>query len=190
MPRAGLSRDAVIRRAAQLIDERGIGELSLAAVADSYGVRIPSLYKHISGMPAIKRGIMLLAKRDFCIVLGQAAIGKSRDDAIASVAIAYRDWARNHPAQYSMTMRAPVPGDDEDAAASMAILNVIVVILAGYGLLSDDAIDATRYLRSVLHGFVALETEGAFQMPFDLERSYSRLVECVIAALATWTRSL
>ncbi len=189
MPRVGLNQDAVIKRAAQLIDERGTDELSLAAVADSYGVRVPSLYKHISGMPAIKRGIMLLAKNDLCSALGQAAIGKSRDDAIASVAIAYRAWALAHPGQYPLAMRAPVPGDDEDFIASMAILNVIVTILAGYGLLADDAIDATRYLRAVLHGFVALETGDAFQMPFDLERSYSRLVECVIAALATWTRS-
>ena len=189
MPRVGLSSDAVIERAAQLVDERGAGDLSLAAVAESYGVQVPSLYKHVDGMPAIKRGITLLAKKDLRDVLGRAAIGKSRDDAITATATAYRAWALSHPGWYPMAMLAPVPGDDADLAASMAILDVIVEILAGYDLHADDAIDATRFLRATLHGFVSLETSGAFQMPFDLERSYSRLVTSVIAALATWTRS-
>jgi hypothetical protein len=50
-------------------------------------------------------------------------------------------------------------------------------------------VDATRFFRSALHGFVALETGGGFEMPVDLERSFARLVQSVVTALATWARS-
>jgi hypothetical protein len=50
-------------------------------------------------------------------------------------------------------------------------------------------VDATRFLRSALHGFVALETGGGSELPVDLERSYLRLVESVVTALSTWSRS-
>ena len=189
MVRAGLSTDAVVECAAQLLDERTDDGLNLAVVAERLGVRIPSLYKHIDGMPGIRRGIMIRAKSSLARALGQAAIGRSRDDAVTRMAFAYRHWALNHPGQYPMTMKAPLTCDDEDVAASTSIAEVIFNVLAGYDLHGDDAIDATRFLRSAIHGFIALETTGGFELPVDIERSYRRLVESVVTALATWSRT-
>ncbi|MCU1438057.1 MAG: TetR family transcriptional regulator [Naasia sp.] len=186
MARAGLAADVVVREAARVIDERGVNGLSLAVLADNLGVRIPSLYKHVDGMPALRRGVMLAAKKDLAEELASAAVGRSRDEAIGAIAHAYRQWALEHPGQYPMTMHAPAPGDDDDTAVSSALLEVIFRVLAGYGLEGDDAIDATRFLRASLHGFVALETGGGFAMPVDLDRSYQRLVTSIVTALNTW----
>jgi AcrR family transcriptional regulator len=187
--RAKLSTDVVIGQAAQLIDEPGSDGLTLASLAESLGVRIPSLYKHVDGMPAIQRGIRIAGKASLGGVLAQAAIGKSRDDAITSMAFAYRAWALEHPGTYPMIMGAPVPGDEQDLTASASLVKVIYEVLAGYDIRGDDAVDATRFIRASLHGFVALETSGAFEIPVNLERSFQRLVESVITALATWTRA-
>lgn len=188
-PRAKLSSDVVIGEAARLMDERGSDALTLAAIADNLGVRIPSLYKHVAGMPAIHRGIRLVGKAGLTSVLAQAAIGKSRADAITTMAIAYRSWALEHPGQYRMIMGAPAPGDEQDLVASAALIKVILDVLAGYDIHADDAIDATRFIRASLHGFVALETSGAFEIPVNLERSFGRLIESVVTALATWKPS-
>ncbi len=189
MPRAGLDSAIVIERAAQLLDARPKDTLSLAALAESLNVRTPSLYKHVDGLAGLQRGIMLRAKTDLGHVMGQAAIGRSRESAITGMSLAYRDWALKHPGQYPLTVHAPEPGDDDDQEASSAITNVVFAVLAGYDLHSDDAVHATRFLRSALHGFVALETNGAFGLPVDLERSFTRLVNNVVTALAAWTRS-
>ncbi|CAN5177981.1 TetR/AcrR family transcriptional regulator [soil metagenome] len=188
MPRAGLSNDAVIEEASSILDEHGFEGLTLAALAENLGVRIPSLYKHVDGMPAIQRGIMIAAKTSLSNTLGHAAIGKSRDEAITALSIAYRNWALGHPGQYPMTVRAPIAGDEQDLVASTALVTVVFTVLAGYELRGDDAVDATRFLRAALHGFVALETGGAFELPVDLEHSFQRLVESVVTALATWSR--
>lgn len=189
MVRAGLSTSAVVERAAQLLDDGMTDGLNLAALAESFGVRVPSLYKHIDGMPGLHRAITVRAKSNLAVTLGRAAIGRSRGDAITSMSFAYRHWALEHPGQYLMTMRAPIPGDGDDLEASSSIVDVVYNVLAGYDLRGDDAVDATRFLRSSLHGFVALETGGAFELPADLERSFVRLVESVVTALAAWSRS-
>ncbi|WP_211368119.1 TetR/AcrR family transcriptional regulator [Microbacterium rhizomatis] len=187
MPRAGLDTTVVIERAAEMLDDpRGEG-LSLAALATSLGVKTPSLYKHVDGMPGLQRGMMLRAKATFGAAIGGAAIGRSREDAIVAMSFAYRAWALAHPGQYALTVRAPVEGDAEDEAASTAIVDVIFAVLAGYGLRGSDAVDATRFLRSAIHGFVALETSGGFGLPVDLERSFERLVGSVVTALSNWT---
>ncbi|CAN5521807.1 TetR/AcrR family transcriptional regulator [soil metagenome] len=190
MPRAGLSNDVVLEEAARILDEKGEAGLSLAALAESLGVRVPSLYKHVNGMPAIQRGMVIAGKTSLGNALGQAAIGKSREDAITAMSFAYRAWALQHPGQYPLTMHTPVAGDEQDLAASASFLAVVFTVLAGYDLRDDDAVDAARFLRATLHGFVSLETAGGFEMPVDIERSFTRLVESVVTALSEWSRSV
>lgn len=181
--------DLVISEAARVIDDRGLQNLSLSTVAENLGVRIPSLYKHIDGMPALRRGAMLLAKKGLAESMTNAAIGRSRDEALTEISIAYRTWALEHPGLYPMAMHAPAPDDEQDVAASSALVETVFRVLAGYDLAGDDAVDATRFWRASLHGYVALETTGGFAMPVDLERSFLRLIGSVVTALNSWTSS-
>ncbi len=66
-------------------------------------------------------------------------------------------------------------------------MQIVIDVLVGYELRDDDAIDATRSLRSALHGFVTLETGGGFGLPVDIDRSFDRLVRGVVTALSSWT---
>ncbi|WP_403020852.1 TetR-like C-terminal domain-containing protein [Salinibacterium sp. GXW1014] len=185
MARAGLDYTTVVERGAQLLDTDP-ANLSLAALAEQLGVRAPSLYKHVDGLPALQRGIMLRAKQELAEVLGRATMGRSRDDAVRAMARTYRAWAVEHPGQYPLTVRADAPGDEDDARASGMLVEIIFAVLRGYNLEGDDAVDATRFLRSALHGFIALETGGAFALPRELERSFEKLTDSVVTALATW----
>jgi hypothetical protein len=65
-------------------------------------------------------------------------------------------------------------------------LQVITDVLAGYDLRDDDAIHATRALRATLHGFVTLEIAGDFRLAVDIDGSFERLIEGLVAALQ-WT---
>jgi AcrR family transcriptional regulator len=171
-----------------MADEVGLERLTLAALAARLGVRQPSLYKHIDGLDALRRGISVRAKSELAYVLAMAAVGRDGGDAITSIAHAYRAWALEHPGRYAAAQRAPAAGDADDQAASLAVVRVATDVLAGYELHDDDAIDATRALRATLHGFITLEIAGGFGLPVDIDRSFERLVEGLIAAFSQWTR--
>ena len=183
MSRAGLSQEAVVVEAERIADDLGLSRLTLAALAANLGVRQPSLYKHVDGMKGLQRSIAVRAKTELADTLGRAAVGRARGDAIRAVSRAYRQWATEHPGRYAATIRAPVTGDLQDEAASAAAVEVVLEVLTGYHLHGDGAIDATRALRSALHGFVTLETCGGFGLPVDVDRSFKRLVEALITAL-------
>jgi AcrR family transcriptional regulator len=185
--RAGLTELLVIEEAESLADEVGLARMTLAALARRLGVRQPSLYKHIEGMDGLVRGISVRAKNELAYVLARAAVGRERADALTSIANAYRAWALEHPGRYAAAQSAPAPGDTEDQAASGAVVQVATDILAGYKLGEDDAIDATRTLRSALHGFITLESSGAFGLPVDIDRSFQRLVNGMATAFSFWT---
>jgi AcrR family transcriptional regulator len=186
VPRAGLTQARVVEEAELIADEDGLARLTLAAVAGRLGVRQPSLYKHIDGMDGLQRSIAMRAKNEMAAVLARAAVGRSRGDAIESMARAHRAWALQHPGRYAAMMRAPIAGDADDEAASRATVQVTFDVLAGFGLHDDDAIDAARALRSALHGFITLETSGGFGLPADIDRSFDRLVRGLVRAFSGW----
>ena len=178
----------MVSEAEQLVDEVGLSQLTLAALAARLGVRQPSLYKHIDGMAGLQRSISIRAKRELTDVLRRAAVGRSRAGAIEAMAQAYRTWALEHRGRYEAAQWAPDAGDEEDEVASAAAVQVTAEVLAGYELRGDDAVDAIRALRSALHGFVTLETAGGFGLPVDINRSYDRLVRGLVVAFAGWSQ--
>ncbi|MDA8373949.1 MAG: TetR-like C-terminal domain-containing protein [Actinomycetota bacterium] len=180
----------VVEAAEQMVDEVGLQQLTLAALAARLGIRQPSLYKHIDSLDALRHRIAVRAKAELADVLGQAAIGRAGADAVAAMSHAYRGWALEHPRRYQAVQRAPVPGDVEDEAASDRVVRVVAAVMDGYGLAGDDAIDAIRALRAALHGFVSLETGGGFGLSANIDRSFDRLVAGLAAGLQEWNQGI
>lgn len=187
MPRAGLTETRVVEEGARIADEVGLSSLTLAAVAERLGVRQPSLYKHVAGTDGLRRSISIQAKIELAAVLRRATVGRARGDAVASMALAYRAWAKEHPGRYAAAQRAPVRGDADDEVASAEAVQVAFDVMAGYNLRDDDAVDAIRGLRAALHGFVSLEGAGGFGLPVDIDRSFDRLVAGLARAFAAWS---
>jgi AcrR family transcriptional regulator len=186
VPRAGLSTERVVAAAEQLIDaEARGGELTLAALAARLDVRVPSLYKHVDGLAGLGRLVAIRAKHELASVMTSAAVGVARDDAVLALARAYRGWALEHPGRYALTQRPALAGDAEDETVSARAVQIVLDVLAGYGLEGDAAIDATRSLRAAIHGFVALETAGGFGLPRDVDRSFDWFIGGLTTAFAS-----
>ena len=187
MPRAGVTHERVVAEAAALADEVGLERLTLAAIAQRFGVTLPSLYKHVAGLDALKRDLAVLGVHELTAALSTAAVGRARSDALHVIADAYRDYARAHPGRAVAAVRAPDPDDAEHIAAGEAAVAVLLAVLDGYGITGEDAVDAIRSLRAVMHGFVTLEAAGGFGLPRSVDATYARLIGALDAAFATWS---
>ncbi len=181
--RVGLDKATVVEVAAKLVDEEGLEQLSLGRLAERLGVRTPSLYNHVAGLPGLKRDLALYCLRELLDRIQRATIGKSRAEAILALADTYRAYARQTPGRYALTLQAPAPGDPELQAVAQQIVDVPRAVLAPYRLSEEEAIHAIRGLRSLVHGFSSLEIAGGFGMPVDLEASFQWLIHLFIAGL-------
>jgi len=177
MPRAGLDAEAVVAAAAGLADAEGLGAVTLARLAGDLGVRSPSLYAHVNGLPDLRRRLAVRGASELAAELERAAAGRAGGDALTAVAHAYRSYAHAHPGTYAALQRAPARGEEDLAAAAGRAVEVVLAVLRGYGLEGEEAIHAARGLRAALHGFVSLEADGGFGLPVALDASFSRLVE-------------
>jgi len=110
MPRAGLTPALVVSAALAVLDERGPGALTLAAVAERTGVAAPSLYKHVTSLGALRDLVTIQIYDELAARLTAAALGRSADAALFALAEAYQAYAEHHPHRYAlMPQAAPVP---------------------------------------------------------------------------------
>jgi AcrR family transcriptional regulator len=188
MPRAGLDAEAVVGAAEELADAEGLEAVTLATLARQLGVRAPSLYAHIGGLPDLRRRLATRGRRRLAEALQSAAAGRARGDALAAVADAYRAYAREHPGTYAALQRAPDPDDEEATAAAAHAVDVFLAMLRGYALEHDDAIHATRIVRAAVHGFVSLEANEGFGLPVDIDETFTRLTAVLDQGLTAVSR--
>ena len=176
----------MVEAAASLADEEGLEGVTLAKLASRLGVRTPSLYNHVAGLEGLRRELALLGTRELGRRLGRVAVGKTTDEATFAIGQAYRDFVKERPGLYAATVRSyriSAPEDPELAAAEGEALEVVLTVLASYGLSGEESVHAARGLRSIAHGFATLEVAGGFGMPLDLDESFRRLLRAFTGGL-------
>lgn len=186
MPRAGLDKVTVVETAAVILNEEGVEALTLNRLAQELGVKTPSLYNHIDGLPGLYRELAILNARNLGERFTQAAIGKAGSTALIAVAQAYRAYIKEAPGVYLVSLRSSgtqQPIDAELSAAEEQSVSVAVAVVASFSLTGNDALHAVRGLRSLVHGFATLEIAGGFGLPLDLDESFKRLLQMFVQAL-------
>ena len=172
MPRAGLTSQKLVVAAADLADRDGLDAVSLSALADQFGVRVPSLYKHVAGLDDLQQRLAVEGTAGLLAALQPAVDGKRGRAALNAVGTAYRRYARAHPGRYQALQRAGDPGNKQAGE----IVDLMRGVMADYGLTGAAVVHAVRTVRSALHGFVELERVGGFGLPASVATSFTMLL--------------
>ncbi len=181
-----LNRDAVVARASELVDEIGLPALTITKLGRTLGIAPPGVYRHVSDLDDLRGAIAQQAARDLADVLAAAGTGRSGSDALHGIADALRRWAARHPGRHAALQIAPEPGDADGQAAAERLVRAIADALREYELHDDDLTDAIRFVRSTVHGFVALELGGGFKQARELDATFTRIVDALDRALRSW----
>jgi len=180
VPRAGLTAAAVTDLALSVVDEVGWAELTLSAVASRAGVAVPSLYKHVAGLPALRAAVAARCVDELGTALDAAVHGRTGQDALWHLAVATRAYALASPGRYRAVQGADAAGLGEAAEHPAA---VVAHAVEQVGAPQERWVDAVRAVRASVHGFVELELAGGFGMPEDVEVSFRYLVDTLVAGL-------
>lgn len=203
MPRVGLDRDTVTALALDVVDAGGpdgFRALTLAAVATRAGVAVPSLYKHVDGLPGLRREVALRCLAELDGVLADASAAgapthgapagdtgghSAARERLRAVAHALRSWAHARPGRYQAVQEDWRDHPDADVlqAAASRVLDRLAVLVTALGVPTDRHVDALRAVRAAVHGFVALELAGGFGLADDVDVSFGYLVDGLLAGL-------
>ena len=77
MPRSGLDSETVVTAAAALADANGLEAVTLTRLAHTLGVRAPSLYVHVDGLPDLRGRLAARGARELATAVQGAAAGRA-----------------------------------------------------------------------------------------------------------------
>lgn len=177
--------------AAGLVNREGADALSLNRLASELGIKPPSLYNHIDGLPHLLIELNILNTREMAETMTKAVIGKSGPEAIRSLAYAYRNHIKKNPGLYLVTLKASNNQQVESQeliTMESKVISIVQAVIAPYGLSEEDALHTIRAFRSMVHGFTTIEIAGGFGLSLDCDESFDRIIAMFIDSLSKESR--
>jgi len=189
MPSPAKTTDALIVAAAKkLLESRGRHGFSMKDVAESVGVRAPSLYSRFADRAQILAQVEIAYWRELEAALARASGGSGAFATLLAQARTYRAFAKAHPEAYALMFDPQAPRTEEGTRARASAL---APTLAGFaeligGARAGDgrALLAARVLTPFLHGFVSMELVGAFRLGGGLDEAFDHGVATILTGLA------
>lgn len=186
MARAGITVDRLVEAGAQLADETGFEQLTGAALARHFDVKLASLYSHISSFDDLKSRIALFALKELADRATDALAGRSGKDALAALANVYRDYARAHPGRFAAA-RHPVSAERAAESAGGQLVRMTSAMLRSYDIPQAEQAHAIRLLGGFFMGYVTMESAGGFSHSApDSDASWSRSLDALDVMLRNW----
>src|SRR3982074_3180129 len=111
-------RATCLRAAIELLEEDGAAGLSVRAVARRAGVSPGAPYRHSADRDALVSAVAAEGYRELAGYLSAAHPSPSTPDDLAAVAVAYIQFALEHPALFRTMFSDPCDGDSSHRAAA------------------------------------------------------------------------
>ena len=161
-PRGQRTRDILVA-ARQILEEHGHEDLTMRRLGAAVGIRAPSLYKHFPDKAAVEVALIEEGFMEIAAAFERALA--ECGESLASLAMAYRGFACEHPALYRLMTVGPLPrdrmGPGVEARAAAPLLRVI-----------PDP-DQARAAWAWAHGMTSLELDGRFPPDADLDAAWA-----------------
>jgi AcrR family transcriptional regulator len=144
----------------ELLEERGESALSLRAVARRAGVSPAAPYRHYADREALVSAIAAVGYRELAERLAAAHRSPSTPEQLASVAIAYVQFALERPALFRIMFGEPCDRDNDDRVAATAAVSTYVRSIAERTFPQADPEALATAIWALVHGLAFLYLDG------------------------------
>src|SRR3979409_1154141 len=153
-------RAALLRAAIELLEESGETALSLRAVARRAGVSPAAPYRHYADREPLVSAGAAVGYRELAERLAAAHPSPSTPEQLASVAIAYVQFALERPALFRIMFGAPCDRDNDERVAATAAVSGYVRAIVERTFPQGDTEALATAVWALVHGLAFLHLDG------------------------------
>ena len=178
MVRGQLSRDKVLRAAVELVDELGLGSLSMRRLGERLGVEAMSLYRYVKGKEDLLNGVHGAILEE----VERPPDSGSWQQRLKAMALSFRAALGRHPNALPLFANRPAV-----TASSLRAVEDCLAVLAEAGFEPSDRIHAFHSLAGFVVGISLLHYgfEESAYVNFDLDPAEFPLMTQALTNL-TW----
>ena len=182
-PRAQISLSKILDAAIDICNKEGYEQLALSSISERLGIKTPSLYNHIQGLPDLKQKLAYYGLQILYDSIIHSVIGCVGDESIVSASKAYLAFVNRHPGLYNAISKVPDPYELQFDELSNQLVQVFIKLFGVYDLSDEDSIHAVRGLRSMLHGFSSIQMDYGFRLNYSQEDSLNFVIRIFLNGL-------
>jgi AcrR family transcriptional regulator len=153
-------RTALVDAAMKLLEESGETDLSLRAVARRAGVSPAAPYRHYADREALVSAVAAVGYRELAERLAAAHPSPSTPEQLASVAIAYVQFALERPALFRIMFTEPCDRDNDERVTATAAVSQYVHAIVERTFPQADAAALATAIWALVHGLAFLYLDG------------------------------
>src|SRR6267154_4668244 len=153
-------RAACVSAAMELLEESGETALSLRAVARRAGVSPAAPYRHYADREALVSAVAAVGYRDLAEQLAAAHPSPSTPQQLASVAVAYVQFALDRPALFRIMFGEPCDRDNDERVAATAAVSLYLRGIVERAFPDPDAEALATAIWALVHGLAFLHLDG------------------------------
>jgi AcrR family transcriptional regulator len=153
-------RTALVLAAIELLEASGESELSLRAVARRAGVSAAAPYRHYADREALVSAVAAVGYRELAERLASAHPSPSTPEQLASVAIAYVQFALERPALFRIMFGEPCDRDNDERVAATAAVSQYVRAIVEQTFPQADTEALATAVWALVHGLAFLHLDG------------------------------
>lgn len=177
---AQIERETLIATAWSMVETEGEASLTLQKLADRFGVKAPSLYRHIHNKAALIDAVNALTEQRLFRNLYDAIEAAEGDtyERLMATALAYRSFAHAHTRPYILffTRADDLSSPSEEELEAVLPLQALMAQLSG----EAESLTALRGLLALMHGYVMLEFHQQLRRGGDLAVAYERSIRAYL----------
>ena len=180
-------RAACVRAAMELLEEGGETALSLRAVARRAGVSPAAPYRHYADREALVSAVAAVGYRELAERLAAAHPSPSTPEQLASVAIAYVQFALERPALFRIMFGEPCDRDNDERVAATAAVSLYVREIIQQNFPQADADALATAIWALVHGLAFLHLDGKLdaRSPAVVADRVSAAIQALLTATST-----
>jgi AcrR family transcriptional regulator len=151
---------ALVAAALEILEESGGTDLSLRAVARRAGVSPAAPYRHYADREALASAVAAVGYRELGERLTAAHPCPSTPEQLASVAIAYVQFALERPALFRIMFGEPCDRDNEERAAATGAISFYLRSIVERTFPQADPDALATAIWAFAHGLAFLHLDG------------------------------
>lgn len=176
-------RERILLAAVQIANRKGFDQLTARTVTDRLEMSAPALYKHFQSFDDLREALAIRAFEGLQRVILESLAGRSGAEALQRLSASIRQFARERPGELAATNFRRKRESAELARLRSALLDSLSRVFASLGAPDERLVHITRAYRSLVFGFLTLETQGAFGRPESVDASFEEAVDIFLRGL-------
>lgn len=185
MTRAGLDKNIVVEKAAQLANQIGLENIQLKTLAESLNIQSPSLYNHIKRLDDLHHELMLYGWRNMEERMLEVAAEVNDNGYAAWEAICrvFYSYATKNPGVFSAMLWYNKYQDSETQKVTERLFSICFQIASTMGISEENCNHLIRTFRAFLEGYCLLVNNNAFGHELLVEDSFDLSLQVLITGM-------